>query len=557
MKPRIKTTPEDVIEIQRPKAAAAETKDAEAAIASLAELSGVAYARKRKQSAADLGMPVGVLDKQVRKHHAKIEQGDAALPHWYVEPYAAAVDGAALLEDIRNVFRRYIALPPHAAEALALWVLHAWTFDAFDISPFVVLVSPTKRCGKTSLLILIYWLTPRSELASNISPSAIFRYIEDQRPCLLIDEADTFVRENEELRGILNSGHTKTAAHVIRNVEINGEHKPRRFSTWAPKAIASIKKLADTLEDRSIIITMRRKSKDELVERRRGGDMEEFSELRSKALRWGTDNLEALKTADPAMPEKLNDRAADNWRPLVAIADLAGCEWPERARVTALALSGEEIGNEDIGVQLLKDTHAMFGPGIDVLLSKHIIENLCADPEKPWLEYARGRPITPKQVARLLGAFGIISGTVHPPATSSGKGYKREQFDDAARRYLTGGTSICPDNLLSKRPNVQTTAAQAVPTGFVSVRKSVSDGSKSGNLPYSRVGLDVWTDRKPENGDGGRLGASDRPPLGEFSEKRDDASGDLESSVEDYLGPPGDDPADFLGDIPDFLVRRK
>ena len=318
------------------------TKDAEAVIASLAELSDVAYARKRKQSAADLGMPVGFLDKQVRKHHAKIEQGDAALPHWHVEPCAAAVDGAAQLDGIRNVFRRYIALPPHAAEALALWVLHAWTFDAFDISPFVVLVSPTKRCGKTSLLILIYWLTPRSELASNISPSAIFRYIEDQRPCLLIDEADTFVRENEELRGILNSGHTKTAAHVIRNVEINGEHKPRRFSTWAPKVIASIKKLADTLEDRSIIITMRRKSKDERVERRRGGDTEEFSELRSEALRWGTDNLEALKTADTAMPEKLSDRAADNWRPLVAIADLAGCEWPERARVTALALSGEE-----------------------------------------------------------------------------------------------------------------------------------------------------------------------------------------------------------------------
>src|SRR5262249_6306993 len=112
----------------------------------------------------------------------------------------------------------------------------------------MVLVSPTKRCGKTSVLIILYYLTPRSELASNISASALFRYIEVVRPTLLIDEADSFVGDNEELRGILNSGHTKAAAHVIRNVESNGEHRPQRFSTWAPKAIATIRELADTLE---------------------------------------------------------------------------------------------------------------------------------------------------------------------------------------------------------------------------------------------------------------------------------------------------------------------
>jgi hypothetical protein len=115
--------------------------------------------------------------------------------------------------------------------------------DAGDISPLMVLVSPTKRCGKTSVLILMYFLTPRSELSSNITAPALFRYIEDVRPTLLIDEADSFAKDNEELRGILNSGHTTAAANVIRNVD----HKPRRFSTWAPKAIATIGTLADTL----------------------------------------------------------------------------------------------------------------------------------------------------------------------------------------------------------------------------------------------------------------------------------------------------------------------
>ena len=102
----------------------------------------------------------------------------------------------------RQLFRRYIVLPKGGAEALALWALHAWTMEAGDISPFMVLVSPTKRCGKTSALIILYYITPRSELASNISPSALFRYIEDVRPTLLIDEADSFVKDNEELRRI-------------------------------------------------------------------------------------------------------------------------------------------------------------------------------------------------------------------------------------------------------------------------------------------------------------------------------------------------------------------
>ena len=95
----------------------------------------------------------------------------------------------------------------------------------------MVIISPEKRCGKTTVLIILQFLTPRSELASNISAAAVFRYVEDERPTLLIDEADTFIKDNEEMRGVLNSGHTKTAAYVIRTVEVCGEHKAKRFST--------------------------------------------------------------------------------------------------------------------------------------------------------------------------------------------------------------------------------------------------------------------------------------------------------------------------------------
>ena len=212
-------------------------------IEALARLDVLAYQKQRLQQAKNLRIPVAALDKLVRKAQARAEDSSAELPHWKVKPWDETVEGAGLLADIERVFVRYIFLPKGASVALALWVLHAWTMDAGDTSPFMVLVSPTKRCGKTTVLIILSYLTQRAELASNISPSALFRYIEEIRPTLLIDEADSFVKDNEELRGILNSGHTKAAAYVIRNVEINGEHKPRRFSTWAPKAIATIRDL--------------------------------------------------------------------------------------------------------------------------------------------------------------------------------------------------------------------------------------------------------------------------------------------------------------------------
>src|SRR5262245_28847255 len=254
-------------------------------VARLAKLPKLEYDRQREEAAARLGVRVATLDNVVRDKRASAHDDAATLPHWRVEPSPVPVDGAALLDRLRQIFRRYIVLPKGADIALALWVLHAWTYDAGDISPFMVLVSPTKRCGKTSVLIILYYVTPRSELASNISASAVFRYIQETRPTLLIDEADTFVRDNEEMRGILNSGHTKAAAHVIRNVEINGEHKPRRFTPCAPKAIATIRALADTLEDRAIVITLQRKPKAAVVARLRKRDSDEFATLRRQATR--------------------------------------------------------------------------------------------------------------------------------------------------------------------------------------------------------------------------------------------------------------------------------
>ena len=353
-------------------------------------------------------------------------------------------------------------------------------------------------------------MTPKSELAANITASSLFRYIEAVRPTLLIDEADTFTKDNEELRGILNSGHTRLAANIIRNVEVNGEYKPRRFSTWAPKAIATIRGLADTLEDRAVTITLQRKPPGAKVERLRRRDTEEFKRLRSQAARWAADNFDKLVDPDPAVPEVLNDRAADNWRPLLAIAELVGGDWPDRAREAALVLSGE-AQDDAIGVKLLKDIRLAFGDD-DGIRSADLVAKLAEDPERPWADWKHGRALTQNQLGRLLSGFGISSETVDIPGLKSAKGYKRARFEEAWVAYCPVKSPSAGKNPISKRRTVEMPVESEQVSDFRSVETSLSDASENGNLSYSHAGFDGSTLRKGGNGPKGSSGQQIAPP---------------------------------------------
>jgi putative DNA primase/helicase len=183
------------------------------------------------------------------------------------EPWPEPVVGDELLNELVRTFQRFIVLPEHADTALALWVLFTYLADVVDVAPILAATSPEKRCGKTTLLALLNRLVHHPLSASNISAASLFRTVEKWSPALLIDEADSFLRDNGELRGVLNSGHTRDTAFVIRTV--GDEHEPRRFSTWGPKAIAIIGSLPDTLADRSIVVELQRKSASERVEKLR------------------------------------------------------------------------------------------------------------------------------------------------------------------------------------------------------------------------------------------------------------------------------------------------
>jgi putative DNA primase/helicase len=336
--------------------------------------------------------------------------------------------------------------------------------------------------------------------------------VEEIRPTLLIDEADSFLAADEAMRGILNSGHTRAGAHVIRNVEVNGEHKPRRFSTWAPKAIATIRELADTLEDRAIVVQLQRKPKAAKVSRLRKRDSEEFGILRRKTARWQEDNFPKLADPNPAIPDSLNDRAADNWEPLLAIADLAGGDWPARARDAACLLSGEGHDAASFNVELLADIRLAFGEEREISSAK-LVATLTADPVRPWVEWQNGKPLTQQQLAGLLKPFGIISERIEL-ATTPGirgrvRGYKAEHFTEVWEAYCPGQNPSQADSEAARCPGVPNPANAEQVDSFGGVPEASRDGSENAEL-FNNDGLwDTGTAPSPGNG---REGEFDQGP---------------------------------------------
>ena len=153
--------------------------------------------------------------------------------------------------------------------------------------------------------------------------------VEAYRPALLVDEADTFLRDNDELRGVINSGHRRGGA-VLRTV--GDDHEPRAFSTYSACAIALIGKLPDTLYDRAVVIDLKRRLPEEKIAPFRPDRAGDLDVLARQLARWARDHADRIAEVDPEMPAGIFNREADNWRPLVAIAQVAGGDWPKRAR---------------------------------------------------------------------------------------------------------------------------------------------------------------------------------------------------------------------------------
>ncbi len=354
-------------------------------------------------------------------------------PH--VPPWPGAVPLVEVLADAAAYLRRFVVLPEHAAETLALWSAMTWTFEAFERLPLLALTSPAPRSGKSTALELLGRIVARPLPAVSVSAAVLYRVVARHRPTVLLDEADSLLADNEDLTAIVNAAHAKATARVVRCHPDTLE--PEVFPCFAPIALAGNNpKMAPATRDRTIAVKMVRKGPGERCEKARAVAVDPVALPIARKLARLAQDLPAMlaETPCPPLPDCLNDRAADSWEPLFRLAAVAGGRWPEAVQAAAITSAGADDDAETLGIRLLADLKAAFEvEGMDRLPTDRIIERLTADREGPWGEEPR---LTPRRLARLLRPFGVASKNIRLPSGQTPKGYLLEDLAPVFERYL-------------------------------------------------------------------------------------------------------------------------
>jgi len=344
--------------------------------------------------------------------------------------------GADLLDTLRDSLTRYVVLPtPEYADAVTLWIAASHAQPAWAHAPRMVIRGPEKRCGKSRLLDVVEATCHNPFITVNSSSAAVYRSITDDPPTMLVDEADTIFGPkadgNEDLRGLLNAGHQRNRPAKRYDAATN---KVESIPTFAMAALAGIGAMPDTIEDRAVVVHMRRRGPGEkAAPYRHRRDRPALRALAVQLNTWLRGALDILESMEPEMP--VEDRAADTWEPLVAVADFAGGEWPNRARTAVVALTEEasKDGNTSERVRLLLDCRKALSNEV-ALSTAVLIERLKADPEAPWRTYGPNG-LTANKMGALLREFDIRSANVRFLDGSQLKGYQKSDFTDAWERY--------------------------------------------------------------------------------------------------------------------------
>ncbi len=348
-------------------------------------------------------------------------------------------DLSVLLDEIERYLARFVVYPSENARiAHALWIAHTHCMDEWESTPRIAFLSPEPSSGKTRALELTETMVPNPIEAVNATPAYLFRKVSDPDglPTILYDEIDTVfgprAKDNEETRGMLNAGHRRgaMAGRCVTSCKIvTTEELP----AFCAVVMAGLHDLPDTVLTRSVVIRMRRRAPTEKVEpyrRRIHGIV--GNALRGRAEQWAKDYR--LAGNYPTMPDGVEDRDADVWEPLIAIADAGGESWSKRARVAAVALVAlSKESPPSLGVVLLTDLQAIF-EGHDQLPTETILQLLHELDEAPWADL-RGKPLDPRGLANYLRRYGVKSQTIRVGGGTP-KGYKADDLWKSWERYV-------------------------------------------------------------------------------------------------------------------------
>ena len=375
------------------------------------------------------------------------------------------LDRAQLLDDIEAFLARFVVYPTESARvAHVLWIAHCWFMDRWESTPRIAFLSPEPGSGKSRALEVTEPLVPRPVHAINVTPSYLFRKVsdEDGAPTILYDEIDTVfgprAKDNEDIRGMLNAGHRRGATAgrcVIRGKRVDTEELP----AYCAVALAGLDDLPDTIMTRSVVVRMRKRAPGEKVEPwRLRINGPQTADLVERLTEWAS--LDAPLEMDwPDMPDGVEDRAADVWEALLAVADMAGRHWPDRARVTAVTAVTDAAahGHLSLGVTLLRDIRSVFDEsGVDRLSTTELIESLIQMDESPWADL-RGKPLDARGLARRLAKYDVSPRPLRLDQEVF-KGYEKQGLQDVWSRYLpavavTSVTSVTQPTLTPDKPD--------------------------------------------------------------------------------------------------------
>lgn len=360
------------------------------------------------------------------------KEGEEFFP--VVTPWPTRVNPHSVLTNLYYRLCCMVSAAPHQVAAIVLWTAVTHFVEVCKFAALLAVLSPTKRSGKTTVAEPLTKLVRRPFPMSNTSVAALFRCT-DKSPTLLFDEMDQQLQSiGSDFVGILNSGHTRKFAYVIRAT--GKGHK--RYNTFCHKLVAMIGEPPSTVLDRAIVISLLRKRVDEALVKYVDSDNDDFDALRAQLEALALGNLAAIKTATPLIPPLDSNRAMNNWEHLLAVSELAGDFWAQLGRDSATLLTNSlqaYLPNEE---QLIVDLADIFRRrGAEFLPTVVILEELCRDPDARWSSVRRGAPINGHFLGQMLGKFLVPKGEQErfDGGASPLKGYRLRHLADLFERY--------------------------------------------------------------------------------------------------------------------------